>query len=341
MFGKWHKFDRLLRFVLKICLIATFFTIFVLYFINLCAMKHFFWIIILLFPFAFYSQVPNPTFLVSDNDICMGECISITNTTPSAAGAIVWQWNFAGGNPPNYSGANPGPVCFNTAGTYSITLTATNSFGSNSVSVPVNVTQTPDVNATLSDTLDGNYVVIPDTLINMYQEAYLWAEGTPLGGDLVWYPSGVESDEISVDNGDSLTVTPFYTTYYVVSYTVNGCVAYDTVLVNVNFQEIVQVPNSFSPNEDGVNDFLRVLTNVDFDNDFSNGFIEGGAIAEIDFRVYNRYGALVFRTTDPFEGWDGTFKGKPENPATFVYTVDYRLINGRSSSIKGNVTLFR
>jgi gliding motility-associated-like protein len=286
------------------------------------------------------AQAPTATFQVSDNSICAEECITIENTSQNSATS--WVWSFGtGATPSSYSGPEPGPVCFPTAGSYTITLTASNTFGTVSTSQNITVTGLPAVSATLSDTTNGNYVEIPDTLINMYEEAYLWAEGTPVGGELMWFPSGVTSDGFIVNNGDSVVVNPFYDTYYVVSYSINGCTAYDTVLVNVNYQEVVQVPNSFSPNEDGVNDFLKVLTNVDADNNYSNGFIEGGAIAEIDFRVYNRYGLLVFRTSDPHEGWDGTFKGKPENPATFVYTVDYRLVNGRSSSLKGNVTLFR
>lgn len=304
-------------------------------------MKHLFWLVAIFFVQYSSAQTPTASFLVSDNQLCVGECITITNTTTSNAQS--WVWTFNGGTPGNYSGPNPGPVCFNTSGTYTITLTVQNTFGSNTATQTITVADLPTVNSTLSDTTGGNFVNINDTTINMFQEAYLWAQGTPAGGTMVWYPSGVLGDSISVNNGDSLTVTPFYDTYYVVSYTslTGGCVAYDTVFVHVNFTEVVAVPNSFSPNGDGSNDFLKVLTNVDADNNYSNGFVEGGAIAEIDFRVYNHYGQLVFRTTDPHEGWDGTFKGKPENPATFVYTLDYRLINGRSSSIKGNVTLFR
>jgi gliding motility-associated-like protein len=307
-------------------------------------MKQIFCIIALfafsLINFKSIAQAPTATFEVSENSICAGECITIENTSQNSA--LSWQWSFGtGATPSSYSGPEPGPVCFPVAGSYTITLTASNTFGTVSTSQTITVTALPSVSATLSDTTNGNYVEIPDTLINMYEEAYLWAEGTPTGGELMWYPSGVTSDGFLVNNGDSVVVNPFYDTYYVVSYTINGCTAYDTVLVNVSYQEVVQVPNSFSPNGDGVNDFLKVLTNVDADNNYTNGFIEGGAIAEIDFRVYNRYGLLVFRTSDPHEGWDGTFKGKPENPATFVYTVDYRLINGRSSNLKGNVTLFR
>jgi gliding motility-associated-like protein len=286
------------------------------------------------------AQAPTATFGVSENSVCAGECIEIENTSQNAATSWVWSFG-AGATPSSYSGPDPGPVCFPVAGTYTITLTASNVFGTVSTSQTITVTALPSVSATLSDTTNGVYVEIPDTLINMYQEAYLWAEGVPVGGELIWYPSGVSADGFTVNNGDSVIVNPFYDTYYVVSYSINGCTAYDTVFVNVNYQEIVQVPNSFSPNGDGVNDFLKVLTNVDADNNYTNGFVEGGAIAEIDFRIYNRYGILVFKTSDPHEGWDGTFKGKPENPATFVYTIDYRLINGRSSNLKGNVTLFR
>ena len=54
--------------------------------------------------------------------------------------------------------------------------------------------------------------------------------------------------------------------------------------------------------------------------------------------IYNRWGQLVYSGN---EGWDGTFKGKALNPATFVYKIDYRLINGLSNSFTGNVTLYR
>jgi len=288
------------------------------------------------------SGVPTADFSLSESNICSGECIEILNT--STSNSQTWIWDFGtGANPSSYQGQNPGLVCFSNPGTYTITLTASNAFGSNSTSQTVTVTANPSVNGTISDTLGGVYVEIPDTTIYMYQNAYLWGSGIPSGGTMAWYPSGVESNQIQVANGDSLTVNPFYTTYYVVSYNLNGCFSYDTVLVNVRFNDSIRVavPNSFSPNNDGKNDFLRILTNVDEDNNFSNGFKEGGAIAELDFKVYNSYGILVFRTSDPDEGWDGTFKGKNENPATFVYVVDYKLISGISQSIKGNVTLYR
>ncbi len=317
-----------------------------------------------------WSQTPTANFLVSDDILCAGECISITNN--SSSNTLAYEWTLTGSIPSSYLGQDPGLICFNTPGTFTISLTVTNTFGSNTASQTITVGQIPSVNATLSDTTsqsvipnpanppipptlivynpsDYGYVEIDDTLINMYEEAYLYAEGFPAGGSLMWYPSGVIEDSIfgcsPCAGGDSLTVNPFYNTCYFVSYTTaNGCTAYDSICVDVRFRDFVKVvlPNSFSPNEDGENDIFRILTNIDVDQNFDNGFNkEGGAIAEIDMRIYDRYGKMVFRTTNPHEGWDGTYKGKNVNPATYTYYVSYRRIDGRSDEIKGNVTLIR
>lgn len=318
-------------------------------------MKSIFLFAALCFTQLVFAQAPSANFTISDEDLilCEGDCIYVTNN--STGGDLTYGWSFQGATPSTYIGQNPGPICFPVSSgstPFAITLVATNASGVTSTLTQfVIVNTTPTMNLTLSDTTAGAYVEINDTTINMYQNAYLFAEGTPAGGNLYWYPSGVVSDSLlgcaSCVAGDSLTVNPFFTTNYVATYTLNGCSVSDTVLVTVNFasQVLVELPNSFSPNGDGENDFFRVLTNVDKDQNFTNnsnnGFQEGGAIAEIDLRVFNRYGQMVFRTTNPHEGWDGTFKGKPLNPATYTYILNFRTIVGRSDDRSGNVTLFR
>ena len=318
-------------------------------------MKSIFLFAALCFTQLAFAQAPSANFTISDEDLilCEGDCIYVTNN--STGGDLTYGWSFQGATPSTYIGQNPGPICFPVSSgstPFAITLVATNASGVTSTLTQfVIVNTTPTMNLTLSDTTAGAYVEINDTTINMYQNAYLFAEGTPAGGNLYWYPSGVVSDSLlgcaSCVAGDSLTVNPFFTTNYVATYTLNGCSVSDTVLVTVNFasQVLVELPNSFSPNGDGENDFFRVLTNVDKDQNFTNnsnnGFQEGGAIAEIDLRVFNRYGQMVFRTTNPHEGWDGTFKGKPLNPATYTYILNFRTIDGRSDDRSGNVTLFR
>jgi gliding motility-associated-like protein len=326
-----------------------------------------------------FGQTPTANFAISDNALCEGECITITNA--SSSNSQSWTWTFAGGTPSSFSGPNPGPVCFNNPGSYTISLTASNTLGSNSTSQTVIVTATPSISVTLADTLRDTLLLgvaddeiywkpIGDTAICMFDQAYLWAQGSPINGILNIYESGVIEDSLEyIDiisasigtlndpnatpndslNNNILTVSPFYSTWYVFEYTVNGCKTRDSLYVEVpcfNDSVIVTLPNSFSPNNDGENDYFKILTNVDVDNDFTNNnqggtFKEGGAIVEVDFRIFDRYGHMVFRTTNPHEGWDGTCKGKPVNPATYTYILSYRRIDGRSDELKGNVTLFR
>ena len=57
--------------------------------------------------------------------------------------------------------------------------------------------------------------------------------------------------------------------------------------------------------------------------------------------VYNRYGEIVFETTDQRIGWDGTFKNREENPGVFTWVLYYEFLNGKTGSQKGNTTLIR
>lgn len=283
---------------------------------------------------------PTASFSISDNVLCEGDCIDVENT--STDDVVASTWTFGGGTPSFYSGMNPGEVCFLTAGTYTLTLTVTDGSGAtSSASQVVTVGSMPSVSITVLDSLGGT--AIPDTLIAMYGSAVIAASGFTPGDSLQWYPS---NNILCVNSAcDTIVASPFYATYYVITNTSpEGCVASDTVFVDVLFRDsvLIAVPDGFSPNGDGKNDVLRVITNVDIDAYYPNGFNgEGGAIVEMNFEVYNRYGQLVFRTTDPHEGWDGTFKGKNVNPATFLYKLEYRLINTLSGSLNGNVTLYR
>jgi gliding motility-associated-like protein len=86
------------------------------------------------------------------------------------------------------------------------------------------------------------------------------------------------------------------------------------------------VANAFTPNADGENDDVRVF---------------GGGISTMDFKIFNRWGELVFETTDQARGWDGTYKGKMSEPAVFVYHLQVRCGDGQDYFTKGNITLIR
>jgi gliding motility-associated-like protein len=59
------------------------------------------------------------------------------------------------------------------------------------------------------------------------------------------------------------------------------------------------------------------------------------------FRIFNRWGNMVFETTNIDEGWDGTYKGVPQNIGVFVYQVQAVTQSGKIFTKQGNVTLLR
>ncbi len=108
----------------------------------------------------------------------------------------------------------------------------------------------------------------------------------------------------------------------------DGCA--DTVMSRIEvlapWGTPVAIPTGFSPNGDGSNDELHVL---------------GGPFRDVDFRVYNQWGNLVFSTTNPDEGWDGTYKGVKQPGGVYVYTAVGNTMKGRFVKLSGNVTLIR
>lgn len=113
--------------------------------------------------------------------------------------------------------------------------------------------------------------------------------------------------------------------YTLTATTANGCVAQASVWVDV-LGHVIYVPNVFTPNNDLLNDDFRV---------YGQGF------AEIEFMVFDRWGELIFRTTDIYKGWDGTYKGVLMPPGTYVYTCNYRFYGGYKQLLKGSVLLVR
>ena len=96
--------------------------------------------------------------------------------------------------------------------------------------------------------------------------------------------------------------------------------------IYINYDAIIGVPNAFSPNGDGVNDVIRV---------------EGLGIVELEFLIFNRWGEKVFQSDNQKVGWDGIYKGVPQEMEVYAYTVSAKFIDGTRKKLKGNITLLR
>jgi gliding motility-associated-like protein len=115
------------------------------------------------------------------------------------------------------------------------------------------------------------------------------------------------------------------TTFYVTGKNEFGCENKDSIKIQVIKSPVFFVPNAFSPNQDGKNDFF--MPRVDC------GFVFK------KFNVYNRYGQLVYSTQDVDNGWDGSFKGKKADIGTYHWFIIGRDTQGNEITRKGNVIL--
>ncbi len=111
----------------------------------------------------------------------------------------------------------------------------------------------------------------------------------------------------------------------------NDCVTTASGIIRVKAcntpANCMAIPAAFTPNLDGKNDKLIPLAN-------------GCSIESINFRIYDRYGKLVFYTTKQGEGWNGIYKGEAQPGGAYIYTCDY-ISNGITIQKKGTTMLVR
>jgi len=128
---------------------------------------------------------------------------------------------------------------------------------------------------------------------------------------------------------------PFVSTTYSVTITdSDGCMASDQMTVSVDAARDIFVPNAFSPNNDGINDYFTVYAN------------ERNVRQVVSLKVFNRLGEQVFHRSrfspnQPTEGWDGTFRDQPLNPGVFVWLVEVEFVNGDTVVLSGEVVLVK
>ena len=115
------------------------------------------------------------------------------------------------------------------------------------------------------------------------------------------------------------------TTYFVTGYDANGCSNSSEATVVVEYCSDLYIPNAFSPNGDGQNDYFRLH----------------GDIREMELMIFNRWGEKVFESNDQSNYWDGTFNGHSLSSGVFVYVARLDLYQDEITTKKGNITLIK
>ncbi len=148
----------------------------------------------------------------------------------------------------------------------------------------------------------------------------------PPGFSYSWSPT----TGLSNPNGQITQATVDQTTTYTVTVTDGICTQSSSVTVKtlevLCDGRYVYVPNAFSPDGNGENDVL---------------YVRSAIATEILFRVFDRWGEMIFESTSLDNGWDGTFRGKLVDPDTYDYYLEAVCTGGEERIIKGNITLIR
>ena len=173
-----------------------------------------------------------------------------------------------------------------------------------------------------------------DTIIDLGFTASLLATHLPSGKPVSWQwdPTGAGA----CDDCPFPTVRPLETTTYAVTIIdQDNCSATDSVTVLVYLNRPVFIPNSITPNGDGLNDRLTVYAGV-----------AAAPQGVQKLQIFDRWGEMVWEGSnlplnDESVGWDGTHNGRPLNPGVFVYVAEVTFIDNSVLTFEGDITLIR
>ena len=237
--------------------------------------------------------------------ICEGESLILD---AGEYNGLTYQWS---------NGATTSSIEVSQGGNYNVTVNS----GCETVfddtfvfDLDAGVTLPPDMTIEL-----GEIVNIVPSITGFGNINYQWLD--PLGNSL------------DCLNCEQPNAQPFFDVQYNLTITTEeGCVATDSMLIFVEKNRNVYIPNAFSPNNDGINDLFYI---------YSKGVVKINT-----FQVFDRWGNLVFEseegfTNDPTLGWNGKFNGERMNAAVFVYWAELEYLDGIKELKKGDVTLVR
>jgi len=248
--------------------------------------------------------VPPPQVMVNpDTSICYGDTIALL-----ASGGSIYSWSPAIGLS-NTATANP------------------EAFPRKSTSYLVTVTDTLGCPKPMEDSvMVGVYPPVlafagNDTIISRGQNFQLHASG---GTQYAWSPAqGLSNPAIA----DPVVNMDQDISYLLTVQTPAGCIGYDTLKIRYVDGPNIYVPDAFTPNGDGKNDIFRP--------------IPVGILRMNFFRVFNRWGQLVYQGRGYMQGWDGMYGGKKADMGTYVWEAEGVDYTGKTIFKKGTVILIR
>lgn len=242
----------------------------------------------------------------TDTVICSGTHLTLTGDyTDIGNTGIVWSF----GNGDSSKNINPISYGYQGTGVFTVTATAKYRICAEPTSTRI-ITVMPQPNLDLG----------PDTSICKGSETITLVDkynGVNPGASWRWNTGQTSSSIQVVEPG-----------YYWAKVDLNGCETSDTI--DVRNDCYMTIPNIFSPNGDGINDYF-----------FPRQYLTSG-LSTFKMSIYNRWGQLVFETnTLDGRGWDGKLNGVLQPQGVFIYIIDGTFRDGQKEHHQGNVTMLR
>ncbi len=255
--------------------------------------------------------VQKPVLRFVSDSRCEGLSTTFTNqSTFASSGGISWVWDFGNGVSSNAFSASHS---YRQGGNYTVALTGNNaSCPSLTATVQTTVTIEMPRAAIRYSSVEAMAGKEFRLVARSFGVTYLWRPPFGLSDPATASPSGILQRD---------------TSYTVLITTAAGCTTTDTVSVKVSTGTDIYVPKAFTPNGDGQNDRLYPQL--------------AGIQKLVYFRVFNRWGHLVFQTTDPapVAGWNGKYSGVLQPAGTYVWVAEGIDLTGNSIKRNGNSIL--
>jgi gliding motility-associated-like protein len=254
---------------------------------------------------------PTPTADFSVKPVCTNLIVPLINSTiNNTTSTLNYFWDFGNGQ---QSTADVPVYSYAVAGTYVVKLTVS------TTQCPASL-NTKQATVVIDAPTPSIQYPAKDAVINFP----LKLQARVIGNSVLWSPA------VNLDKPRSYTPVFYGSTgqlYTIELKTANGCVTVDTQLVKTFKKMDIYVPNGFTPNGDGVNDFLRP---------FLMGFKKVNY-----FKVYNRWGQLVFQMNSELPGWNGKVNGVLQDTQAVVWIIEAEDIDGLIHRKQGSSVLMR
>jgi gliding motility-associated-like protein len=258
---------------------------------------------------------PQPNFGAYPIEGCEPLIVHFYDSSANVAPGATYYWTFGNG----ITSTDQDPiVLYETHGTYDVSLTVTNPGGAGGSITYYQYIHVYPHPVALFTTIPNHFTTILEPNYNFFDQS--------VGPPVKWSWSFGDGDTSNLQNCQhEYTDTGTYAVYLAVANEYN---CWDTLFsyIEVRPDYTIFIPNAFTPNNDGKNDYF---------------WIQGVGIEDLVVRIFDRWGKMMFFSVDQNEGWDGKFEDKPAEVGTYVYQVTFRdpLLNYHT--LHGQVTIIR